>query len=535
MPSAKLSFTVVCCCLCGSLAAHAEVPPAPPIQVSNVTVTEGNSGQTPFTAQVSLPYYPTAAVTVRVTATPGTADESDYVFATTELTFTGSAGPQTVTGYVLGDTNPEGNEYFTLSATTASGSPVYLVGGYGTVTIIDDDQALASQLHVEGATLLEGNQGTTTAEVRVRLEPASSNTVTVAYQTQDITASATFDYQGVSGTLTFAPGDVLKTLSIPILGDTLPEPDESFAVVLSQPTMALLGTSRAEVVIANDDPVVHATIADLTVDEGDDGVKLVPITIIFDQPASGTSKVRIDTIGAGAVADQDFRVFSQILYPTAGILQMTFDLEVLSDTVPECDEGLYVQYSTLYMGDDTVKQAKVILRNDDGPVPGCPDPFVPQSPPAPTPEPQIDSGALVPPPVEPRAADAGTDGVTFDTGPPSATAPEPQATDAGVVGGTPDTDMAHDVASVRTPDSTSDAQLVPDVQTPSSTGDSGSAKPGDERLATHSGCSCSLGQRARSAGSPWLMVIGLLAILGAFDRARRSPRPSDDDQARRRR
>jgi MYXO-CTERM domain-containing protein len=240
--------------LASSFAARAETPVAPRIFISNVTVTEGNSGQTPFSAQVSLlGYY--SSVTVRVTATPGTADESDYVFAPTEITLSSNGSPQTVTGYIIGDTNPEADEYFSLNAmpVVEAGSLGYLVSGYSTVTILDDDRANASQLHVEGASVVEGNQGTTYAEVRVRLEPASTSTVTVAYKTVDGTATAGSDYQPASGTLTFAPGEVLQTVSIAILGDTVPEPDEKLSVVLSQPTGALLGTSRADVVIANDD------------------------------------------------------------------------------------------------------------------------------------------------------------------------------------------------------------------------------------------------------------------------------------------
>jgi MYXO-CTERM domain-containing protein len=260
MTHARLCAAVLGCCLASSFVAHAETPPAPRILISNVTVTEGNSGQTPFSAQVSLLGYYYASVTVRVTATPGTADESDYVFAPIELTLNGNAA-QTVTGYIIGDTIPEADESFSLSAipVVEAGSSIYLLSGYGTVTILDDDRALASQLHVEGASVVEGNLGTTYAQVRVRLEPASTSTVTVAYKTVDGTATAGSDYQPASGTLTFAPGVVLQTVSIGIFGDTLPEPDESLSVVLSQPTGALLGTARADVVIANDD-VVPQTI-----------------------------------------------------------------------------------------------------------------------------------------------------------------------------------------------------------------------------------------------------------------------------------
>jgi MYXO-CTERM domain-containing protein len=246
---------------------------------------------------------------------------------------------------------------------------------------------------------------------------------------------------------------------------------------------------------------VHATIADMTVDEGNDGVSVVPITITFDRPAPDGSKVQVSTVGAGAIADQDFRGFSQTLYPLAGATQMTFNLEVLSDTVPECDEGLYIRYNTVSMGDDSAKLAKVILRNDDGAAQGCSDPFV-RSPP---PDPPIDGGGPAAP-VEPGPIDGGGAGVGLDVGSPPSTPAEPHASDAGVVTGPPDTGGG-------APGSTGDAQRVPDVQAPSSIGDSGHAKPGDETPATQSGCSCALDQGARSARFPWLALIGLLAAL----------------------
>ena len=221
-------------------------------------VTEGDSGLTPFTAALELLYNFSTPVTVKVTATPGTASTDDYVFDTTEVTLGTDGGPATVSGFIVGDIIPEGDEFFTLTATAVSPSYLgYVYSTGGLITIKDDDQARASQLHVEGVSVLEGNQGTTTAEVRVVLEPASTSTVTVSYQSKDGTALAGQDYSAVSGTLTFAPGETLKTVPIDIYGDTLPESDETFSLVLSKPVMALLGASSAEVTIANDDGPVQ--------------------------------------------------------------------------------------------------------------------------------------------------------------------------------------------------------------------------------------------------------------------------------------
>jgi MYXO-CTERM domain-containing protein len=264
-----------------SFDANAESPAiVPSIAISNLSVVEGDSGMTPFTATVSLTNYYSAIlpVTVKVTATPGTASEKDYVFTTTQVTLGTDAGVQTVSGFIIGDIEPEGDETFSLTATavaTDGGYAPYLYSSGGMLTIKDDDQARASRLHAEGVNLLEGDNGVKQVEIRVALEPASTSDVKVRYQSQDGTATAKLDYQPVSGTLSFAPGEVLKTIVVDIIGDTQPEPDETFSVVLSDPSMALLGTARADVVIVNDD--VASTPLDA----------LPPVGIVEPQPDGG--------------------------------------------------------------------------------------------------------------------------------------------------------------------------------------------------------------------------------------------------------
>jgi MYXO-CTERM domain-containing protein len=497
------SFTILCCWLSVASVARAESAAMNRIIVSPVTITEGNSGQTPFSVQISLMGY--GPVTVKVTTTPGTADESDYVFTPTEITLPSNGTAVTVTGYILGDTNVETDEYFGVNAMPVATTTPYLPAGYGIATISDDDRATASLLHAEGVSTVEGNQGTFIVEARVLLEPAATQTVTVAYQTEDGTAMAGSDYQPASGTLTFAPGEVLKIVPITILGDTAVEPDETFSLVLSQPTHAGLGSLRATFTIANDDraTVVHAAIADVIVDEGNQGVKTVPITITFDGPVPADAKLHINTVSADAVAGQDFRSLADTVYPPTGATQMTFAIEVLSDVEPECDEVFYINYSGVYMGDDSPKQAKVILRNDDGPAQGCIDSGVVTMPP---PEPPYDGGTAAQPEV--RGIDGGEVRIDLDGG---------VAPDASAAGNTPDTKLIPDMVA----DTTPDTQRVPDALVVSPSPNGFDAKPsGSERLADHAGCSCSLGTSSAPSGLAWLGLLGLCTAVARLRRRR---------------
>ena len=102
-------------------------------------------------------------------------------------------------------------------------------------------------------TVVEGDTGTKAAVFTVTLTPASSQIVTVDYATADQSAQAGTDYTSTQGTLTFAPGDTTKAITVPVLGDNALESDERFVVQLSNPTNATLGTTQGIGEIVNDD------------------------------------------------------------------------------------------------------------------------------------------------------------------------------------------------------------------------------------------------------------------------------------------
>ena len=76
-------------------------------------------------------------------------------------------------------------------------------------------------------TVTEGNSGTVNANFQVSLSSASGQTVSVGYSTADGTATAGSDYVAIGGSLVFTPGQVTKTVAVPVNGDTLDEIDET--------------------------------------------------------------------------------------------------------------------------------------------------------------------------------------------------------------------------------------------------------------------------------------------------------------------
>ena len=112
------------------------------------------------------------------------------------------------------------------------------------------------RLSVSDATITEGDSGPTAATFTVTLSPASSQTVTVDYATADGTATAAgLDYTTASGPLTFAPGETSKTVTVDVLGDTLPEANETFTLNLSNAAGApILDGQGVGTIVDNDSP-----------------------------------------------------------------------------------------------------------------------------------------------------------------------------------------------------------------------------------------------------------------------------------------
>jgi hypothetical protein len=107
---------------------------------------------------------------------------------------------------------------------------------------------------VNDVSALEGNSGQSDLTFRVSLSRASSDAITVDYATHDGTATtADTDYDAAAGTVTFAPGETSKDLTVKVDGDTAVEADQGFTVVLTGPAGATLADDTGAGTIRNDD------------------------------------------------------------------------------------------------------------------------------------------------------------------------------------------------------------------------------------------------------------------------------------------
>jgi hypothetical protein len=116
--------------------------------------------------------------------------------------------------------------------------------------------------------VVEGNSGTRSATFTVTLSAASALPVSVRYATADGSATAASgDYVGAPlTTLTFAPGETSKTVTVVINGDYAREASETFFLNLSAPTNATLADPQASATILNDDATKFFAVDDGSTD-----------------------------------------------------------------------------------------------------------------------------------------------------------------------------------------------------------------------------------------------------------------------------
>ena len=150
-------------------------------------------------------------------------------------------------------------------AVTVTLSPSPPCGATGAVCT-EDGRTFATAL----ATQIQGPPGLTVADAEVQeaanatlafavtLNRAPSGTVTVDYATSDGTATAGSDYTAASGTLTFAAGEISKTVSVPVLDDAHDEGSETLTLTLSNASGAYIEDGSATGTINNSDAMPGA-------------------------------------------------------------------------------------------------------------------------------------------------------------------------------------------------------------------------------------------------------------------------------------
>ncbi len=325
------------------------------------TVVEGNGGSRVMTVEVTL----SAASALPASAAFSTVDwsaiaGSDFTAPAPDsrVSFAPGETRQTITIEVSGDTKSEAHETFSL--VLADPVNATLAVSRISATIFNDDAALA----VSDELADEGAGSTAGLRFNVGLEFASALPVSVRLSTVSGTATEGADFAAFDQTLTFAPGEHFRTITVRTVDDGEIEDAETFSLVLSEPVNAALLDPVGTGTIRNDDTAL--SIGDAAVVEGDDGTHSLVFTVSLAKPSTRPVEVRLATADGTALAGSDYTAISATtLTFDPGETSREFSIPVNGDAAIEPDETLTVTLSDAVHAAISRASATGTIRNDE--------------------------------------------------------------------------------------------------------------------------------------------------------------------------
>ncbi len=245
-------------------------------QQDTVTITDDDASPT-----VTLSIVPTAiteaAGTATVTATlsnisnqnvivdlayTGTATNVvDYTRSGTQIVIPAGSLTGTATLTAVQDVVVDPNETIIVDITGVTNA-TELGTQRDTVVITDDDSPPPPlpTLSINDISVAEGNIGTTNAVFTVTLSAVSAQPVTVVVSSSNGSATTPSDYVALPPTtLTFAPGETQKIVTVAVNGDTVGESNETFFINLATAVNATIADNQGVGTVLNDDGFTGAS------------------------------------------------------------------------------------------------------------------------------------------------------------------------------------------------------------------------------------------------------------------------------------
>jgi uncharacterized repeat protein (TIGR01451 family) len=289
---------------------------------SSVTITTTINGPRQYNATVNY-----------ATSDGSATDGADYTAASGTLTFDPADTSQTFSVTITNDAIYEGDESFNLALSNPTNGAVLGSPDIAVITITDDESAPTLQFTTAGYTVGEAAGSVT---ITVTKTGSSPLTHTVNYACLDGSAIAGSDFTIVTGTLSFSPIDTSQTFVIPITNDTVYEGDETFNLVLSNPTNgSILGSpDTAEVNITDNDapPVIVFSSDAYSISESTGSVI---ITANISGLRQNNATVNYATSDGSATSGSDYTAASDSLTFSPSDISLTFTITIIDD--PDCE------------------------------------------------------------------------------------------------------------------------------------------------------------------------------------------------------
>lgn len=247
------------------------ITPNPAILSITPTAADKTENSGAFTFTINRTGDTTSASTVTYTVLGGTATPDDFTtgndFPTRTISFNTDQTSYIISIPVADDSLFEADETFNVVLSNPTGATLGTSSASGTIRNDDPVPTLPEISLIPSAPISEGNSGTTWLTFIVaRTSSTSDSSVNYAVLRDTATADDFTNSVLPSGIVKFTTNVVGETIKIPIAGDTFFEADETFKVVLSNPTGATLGTDSVIGTILNDDNPTGNGRFDITLD-----------------------------------------------------------------------------------------------------------------------------------------------------------------------------------------------------------------------------------------------------------------------------
>ncbi|MCX6049044.1 MAG: hypothetical protein NT075_28415, partial [Chloroflexi bacterium] len=296
----------------------------PTVQFS---ATAYQASETSGTASIAVTLQAASGLTVTVhyaSSNSSALAGSDYQAVNGDLTFNPGETNKTFTVTLVADSLVESSETVHLALSNPSHASLG-VPSSAVLTILDANSTPPAPVVQFSAATYLVNEQAGVVTVTVTLNTATNVPVTVNYATSNGMASADSDYTATSGTLTFQPGQMSQSFTIPITDDLLDESDETINLLLSDANQATLGANQsASVTILDNDapPTIQFNAAVYQVTEESPSVR-VEVKLSAASGLTITVNYVINQVTASAGATTGILIFSP------GEISKTFDVEFI--------------------------------------------------------------------------------------------------------------------------------------------------------------------------------------------------------------
>ncbi|MDZ4323871.1 MAG: Calx-beta domain-containing protein, partial [Pseudomonas sp.] len=305
----------------------------------------------------------TAAATIQVATSGGTATAgvgNDYTAVSQTLSFAAGETSKTVSVAINNDTLSEGDETVGVAISNASAGTIQT--GTATSTILANDNTF---WYLGGNTFTAISEGAGNLIFSVVRTGDTATAASIHVATSGGTATAGSDYTALADTvLSFAPGETVKTVLVPLIDDMLSEGVESVGIAISNASVGtIMGGAIASPLLASDN-TFWAVAGAGSVDEGSGSMTF---TVSRTGDTAEAASIHVATSGGTATAGSDYAALADtVLSFAAGETSKTISVAINNDTLSEGNEIVGVAISNASVGTiQTGVAISTILDNDN--------------------------------------------------------------------------------------------------------------------------------------------------------------------------